>query len=194
MKKYLLLILFFFLLPVVFGQQDQSIERIFEQFVVREHFNTRNEFKALMNDKGREFEDVANNIIIRAFEEQDAVIDRKLKKFIFKIGLAIFGAIFFASSLWYAIFINLEKKRRSIEALKSEAQSGGVIPKKTDEYINIPVPKIERELPSFPEKSVEKSDLYSDLLRNAKDKRDLKRLKKSILKDLKFKAKQVSRF
>jgi len=206
MKKLFLFLVLFLLLSIsVLAQSNVDNPTLaFEKVVVREHFNTKAEFKMLLEEKGLEFESVANKIVLNSFNEFDDVIDRKLNKFIFKIAFALFGVIFFAESFWFFIRLYLEKKKLDLDYDFKDKKVVVEPIVRANEVVK-PISKVDNPLPSTTEKVsetsqkvplsaipvpspiVENSDVKAKFmfdLMNAKSKKEVKAIKKAHLKHL----------
>ena len=132
MKKVWFILLILLLMPVVFAQQSvnrnptsvsgtvTNSEQVFEKFVVKEHFLTRNEIKAYLDEQGHQFEVMANGIVANAFEEFEKLMNQKINKFMIKLVVGIFGIMIFSGSLWFFISYRLNQKKDKIHSLQDE--------------------------------------------------------------------------
>jgi len=141
MRTIWLLLLILILMPVVFAQQSvnrqvtptttssstSNPEQVFEKFVVKEHFLTRNEIKAYIDDAGLQFEVMVNGVVANSFQEFDSLLNRKIRMFVMKLIMGIFGVMIFTGSLWFFVSYKLNQKKEKILALQDE-----IVVKKND--------------------------------------------------------------
>jgi len=137
MKRSWLLVLILLLLPVVFAQQSvnspsgsgsvTNSEQLYEKFVVKEHFLTRNEIKAYIDEQGVVFEVMVNGVVANSFAEFDKMLSAKINKFIMKLIVGIFGVMVFSGSFWFFISYRLNQKKEKIMSLQNE-----IVSKKND--------------------------------------------------------------
>ena len=134
MRTIWLLLLILILMPVVFAQQSvnrqvtptttssstSNPEQVFEKFVVKEHFLTRNEIKAYIDDAGLQFEVMVNGVVANSFQEFDSLLNRKIRMFVMKLIMGIFGVMIFTGSLWFFVSYKLNQKKEKILALQDE--------------------------------------------------------------------------
>lgn len=215
MKKILsLFFILLFCLPLVLGQtstsaSSESIDRLIEKIVVKEHFATRQDIRLYFDTKAVEYEKITNNMIVESFRELEDVIDRKMNKFIVKIALSIGSSVFFFFCLAYLVFISLEQKRRRIESLNKPVVKPST-PKpiqttpKPISPVEQPLNKPERVVQPTPNVqpipepvkpvSEEKKQDYQLMLKNAKNKNDLKDLKKTLMNDWKKTREEIKKY
>lgn len=138
MKKTFLLIIIILLIPNIIAQeedQQQSQISSFEQIVVKEHFQTKQELKDYIDKKSLEYQRDTDQKIGNSFEEIDYMINTKVMFILFKIVGTIISSFLFAGVLWYFIRVKLDKRYNKIRSLRKR------IKKLEEGYIPIPLPK-----------------------------------------------------
>lgn len=124
MKKLSFFVLIIFLCSffVVFVNAQETITATtpsqLDAVVVKEHFKTKEEIKQYMDKKSIEYNQYAEEVIIKSLNEVKLIFSDQVNKTLFKLILAVLGIILFAQTIWYFLRLKLDQKKMLIMDLR----------------------------------------------------------------------------
>lgn len=115
MKKIFSLLVLLFLVSPIFAVADDNV---ITNIITKESFKTRTELKAYIDEKSSEYNQNAEEMIIKSMDEVKLIINDSVSKILLKAMLGIFSIIIFSGSTWYFIRLKLDNRKSKIIDLK----------------------------------------------------------------------------